>query len=265
MMRIDLYRMTCLTNLHMGSGDVNYSVVDLQVERDPVLGEPTMNSSGVKGALRAFCEETPGADAGEIVRIFGGGGTSAKGAYKFFSGDLLARPVRVSRGDRAYVMATTPELVNTFLRKLSAFGAAGALRAEELPSLDNGMVCSAACREIEGLPAVKAEKSVPVLETLLGRKDWVLMDPLTLANIDLPVTAHNVLENGESKNLWYEEVVPHESVFLLMVGRPAEDAASGLDAFLFPNGESSAVVQFGAGASTGTGYMLLEKIVPGGA
>lgn len=55
-MSAKLYRLTCLTNLHMGSGEANYEVIDLEVERDPVLGEPTMNASGVKGALRDFCK-----------------------------------------------------------------------------------------------------------------------------------------------------------------------------------------------------------------
>ena len=259
-MIIDLYRMTCVTNLHMGSGDVNYSVVDLEVERDPVLGEPIMNASGVKGALRAFCEEKRGINAPEIIEIFGGGDDTVKGRYKFFSGDLLARPVRVSNGDRSYLLATTSELVNTILYKLTAFDASGTLRSEELPVLDKKPICSVPCREVEGLPTEYYEEKVPLLDTLLDHRAWVLMPPKALANIDLPVIAHNVLENGESKNLWYEEVVPHESVFFLMVGHPNQDAESKLDAILFSEGKSGTIVQFGAGASTGTGYIFLEKI-----
>ena len=49
-----MIRMKCITNLHAGNGDVNYNIVDNEVERDPIFGYPTVNASGVKGALREF-------------------------------------------------------------------------------------------------------------------------------------------------------------------------------------------------------------------
>ena len=52
-MTANIYLLECLTNLHVGSGEVNYNIVDNEVERDVVTNYPTINSSGVKGALRA--------------------------------------------------------------------------------------------------------------------------------------------------------------------------------------------------------------------
>ena len=43
-----------MTNMHVGNGDVNYNIIDNEVEKDPVTGYPTINASGVKGALREF-------------------------------------------------------------------------------------------------------------------------------------------------------------------------------------------------------------------
>lgn len=60
-MEVCVLKLKCLTNMQMGGGDVNYNVVDIEVEKDPVTGYPTMNASGVKGALREyFFQEVPG-------------------------------------------------------------------------------------------------------------------------------------------------------------------------------------------------------------
>lgn len=52
-----LVTLKCLTNMHVGNGDVNYNIVDNEVEVDPVTGYPTINASGVKGALRNYFKD----------------------------------------------------------------------------------------------------------------------------------------------------------------------------------------------------------------
>lgn len=52
-----IVKMKCLTNMHVGDGEENYSIIDKMVERDPVTKYPTVNASGVKGALREFCQK----------------------------------------------------------------------------------------------------------------------------------------------------------------------------------------------------------------
>lgn len=49
-----LFKVECITNLHVGNGDVNYNIIDNEVEKDPVTNCPTMNASGIKGAIREF-------------------------------------------------------------------------------------------------------------------------------------------------------------------------------------------------------------------
>jgi CRISPR-associated protein Cmr4 len=64
--------------------------------------------------------------------------------------------------------------------------------------------------------------------------------------ISLPVIARNHLEDGISTNLWYEEVVPHESIFYVPV---LSDAS--LDEF--KKAVNGKVIQFGGNASVGCG------------
>ena len=51
-MKIEFYKIECLTNLHVGSGEINYNIVDNEVEKDAVTGLPVIHASGIKGALR---------------------------------------------------------------------------------------------------------------------------------------------------------------------------------------------------------------------
>lgn len=251
-MAINIYKMICLTNLHMGSGDVNYSVIDLEVERDPVLGEPTINATGIKGALRDACEQV--FDADTVKTVFG---DTATGTYKFFQGDLIARPVRVSEGEGAYTLATTKEMVDSFMNKLCAFGIKWLQEKGELPKLDQDketVLCGKKYRSVEGIPAEEAENSL--LKELIG-DNWTLMRQKQLADIDLPVQAHNILDaSGMSTNLWYEENVPHESIFYMMVSYPDGEESCIIDKLL----EKRPVIQFGAGATTGNGYIQMVKV-----
>lgn len=262
-MRMEFYRLKCLTNLHMGSGSTNYSVIDLEVERDPVLREATMNASGVKGALRDACEERVfSLDTEEeknkslktIEKMFGSKENGdIPGSCKFFSGDLLARPVRVSKGKGSYALATSPQQLKFVVSKLNAFGI-GNLQADEIPVIDKEefVFTGQSYEEIEGIRAEKKESKL--IETLLGTKNWVLMPDEYLRFIKLPVLAHNVLKDGKSDNLWYEEVVPHQSIFGLLIGYPDHSDMS-LQTLL----GKDPVVQFGAGASTGCGFIKMQK------
>lgn len=251
-MKVNVYLLKCLTNLHMGSGDVNYNVIDLEVERDPVTGQPTMNASGVKGAIRDFCENHTELKS-EVEHIFGT--SENNGRYKFFSGDLLGRPVRVTAGKDAYVIATTPNLINDFVEKVQALGGELGV-ANDTPEVEEGKLLSSVSWDIavEGKATVNG-KSSAMLTKLLGDK-WVVGDDGWLKTIDLPVMAHNVLdEKKKSTNLWFEEYVPHESVFGLIIMSPKND--NRLDEIMGEN----PVIQFGAEASTGCGYVQLTKVV----
>ena len=85
------------------------------------------------------------------------------------------------------------------------------------------------------------------LKELLGDNFAIARDINTYS---LPVIARNKLDNGKSKNLWYEEYVPHHSKFWMLV--------------LSPNGEFdldiNEPIQFGGNASVGYGYTSVTKM-----
>jgi CRISPR-associated protein Cmr4 len=73
-------------------------------------------------------------------------------------------------------------------------------------------------------------------------------------DLHLPVIARNYLENGESQNLWYEQVVPRLSLFWSTVLYPGNDI---LFETLF---KSEVLVQIGANGSIGYGYSSFSQI-----
>jgi CRISPR-associated protein Cmr4 len=46
------YLIHCKTNLHAGSGDTNYGIIDKMVQRDPVTELPCIYSSSLKGSAQ---------------------------------------------------------------------------------------------------------------------------------------------------------------------------------------------------------------------
>ena len=121
-MKTDLYTIETLSNLHVGAGDINFDVIDNQVQRDAITNLPNINSSSLKGAFReAFTlkDEEP---TNMVKYIFGGSNdedSHATGAYSFFEAQLLTRPVRSNK--KAYFNATSPAIIKTFLDTLEDF------------------------------------------------------------------------------------------------------------------------------------------------
>ena len=125
-MKAIIYKLTCLTNLHVGNGESNFDIIDNAVEKDPVTGLPTINSSGVKGALRQYFMERK-IEEKIITDIFGSeqkksqGTGSMPGKVKFYQADLLARPARASQGDRTNYMVTSDEAISIFNRNIRRY------------------------------------------------------------------------------------------------------------------------------------------------
>ena len=77
-----ILRLECLTNLHVGNGDVNYNIIDNEVERDPVPHEsafffPVLADKLDRDFLRDFREAVDG----KIVQ-FGGNASIGYGLCK---------------------------------------------------------------------------------------------------------------------------------------------------------------------------------------
>ena len=99
------------------------------------------------------------------------------------------------------------------------------------------------------------EGSVTVLQDEQGNNGKTADEQFAekCSNYNLPIIARNVLENGESKNLWYEQVLPSETVLYTIIQEEGEELKNALDGKL---------VQIGANATIGYGYCefkLIEK------
>ena len=255
-MNIKFYKIECLTNLHVGSGEVNYNIVDNEVEKDPVTALPVIHASGVKGALREALKGLYRLD--QIDEIFGKPGEnneSGSGTHKFLDATLIARPMRVwGQGTRSFVSVVTPDSVNVFLKKLDAFG----VNPFEMKSLSeivfgkfNFLTSFAESIRVENEPtgemSESAKAEVGKLASVIGADVAVVRK---FDDYDLPVVARNCLQDKKG-NLWYEEVVPHGSVLYFAVIYP--DGCN--EELKFPP-----VVQFGGNASIGCGFTKITKI-----
>ena len=249
-MKPTFYKIECITNLHVGSGDVNYNIVDNEVEKD-ITGMPMIHASGIKGALRdAMKNELGEAKTNEVFGKAGDENTTGEGTHKFFDAHLLARPMRVADSNTmASIPVVTIASVNQFIDLLSAFGETGYAKISEIDFGDNEFMTNAGEDiRVEGEKTGKlsedAEKALEKIKTLVGKEFAIAK---SFDNYDLPVVARNYLENGISKNLWYEEVVPHGSIFYF--------AVMGDDTYKVPE-----LVQFGGHSSIGCGFAKVTKI-----
>lgn len=250
-----LFKIDCITDLHVGSGDINYNIVDNEVEKDPNTNMPIIHASGIKGALRDHFSKPENKFQIDISRIFGRPGndetdtTAPTGSYKFMDAHLLARPLRVSGSEKtASVPVTTVAAINRFLSLCGALGCSVS-PLTEIPVPDFGGNAFVACCDesikVEGENTGKLtsydEEALKLLKSLLGDSFAIAA---SLDDFDLPVLARNCLQEGR-ENLWYEEVVPYGSSFYFII--------------LIPDGEDFALnfegtVQFGAHSSIGRGY-----------
>jgi CRISPR-associated protein Cmr4 len=267
MKTVDLYLIRAVSNLHVGSGEGDFSVVDKQVQRDPVTGLPVIHASGFKGALREAMEYAGEHEEDAVVSIFGADpkrkdGKIQQGLNNFFDGKLLALPIRSSH--HFFYVATCESLLAAFAADLETFSPGHAL-IEPVKSLsqvavekNNPRYFGPAAGEISLEDWTATHDAAPVEDftDLLGPRIALLHndDFRTLAG-ELPIIARNYLENGISRNLWYEETVPREARFYSVVTRHADN--DELNTFLENNKN---LVQIGANATVGYGLCELKTI-----
>ncbi len=253
----DAYLITCLTNMHVGSGGANYGVVDNLVQRDSITNMPTIHSSSLKGALREFFKEKWGEKNEKLKHVFGPDGKRdledknnvGIGHYKFFPADLLALPVRSNK--KPFFRATAKMLIDTINTKAVALTATNLFKGEY--TVNQPTISEDIRVKLEDWEAIYDDKFTADKE--LGI-DVAGFDDDTFKKLGrkLPVIARNQLDNGESKNLWYEEIVPRESRFVFFVAKDEKYSKE------FDDELEKAIVQIGANASIGYGYVTITKI-----
>lgn len=227
-MATHLWLITAKTNLHVGNENTSGAgIIDKAVQRDVLTDLPCINSSSLKGAINEYCTHK-GMEPEDRKRIFGSdkekGGESRKGSAVFFDAKLLYLPLQCD--DVPYRLATREEAVYDIIS-----------RAE--------------CLGIEGLSLEKLNEAV---NSRYGYKTLNCQDFSTLCdNEHLPVIARNKLDNGTSETLWYEQVVPSETVFCAMTREDKNDVLAE-----FIDGK---YIQIGANATIGYGVCHFNKVI----
>lgn len=275
-MKTLIYSITAITNLHVGSGEANYGVVDNLIQRDAATTFPVINASSLKGALREHCENT-NMKPEMLNYIFGSEAADTEkrnaGHFRFFDANLLAMPVR---GDKLpYLMGTCPLLVEDYLAKCAMFTQSepAPIRLlkqakEGQPLLTDKSLNGALLEDCKNKAVMVEEqtdkKEIERLEKIVSStgEEEVASAVSLFADADfkrlcndshLPVIARNCLVAGK-ENLWYEQVLPRFSklyFFVLVPDNAPADAKLPIE-----NG----LVQIGANATVGYGYCKIRQI-----
>lgn len=281
-----LFILDFFTNLHVGGLGDNLSVVDKQVQRDPITGYPYIQTSGLKGAIRAYAEA--GRMKNENVHtIFGKDGESGKtnassqqGHVSFLPAHLLLLPLRANRF--AYLQATCPDILKQLKDSCGLIGQAESELAKLCTSLLNlweanqmeqkpqtGLLLGAApangvaSLRVEGMRVVSVPQDETQNLSLLvpGLDRLLLISDADMKSVvgTLPILAHNKLENGKSVTLWYEEVVPRKTVMYTVMLSNQQDLLDQLATVC--GAELQDPVQFGANATLGYGLCTMHKML----
>jgi len=263
-MATKMYIIEAQSNLHVGSGEVNYGLIDNLIQRDAITTLPNINSSSLKGALREFFKEES-----FVSDVFGSDPKEddikkrKQGSARFFEANLLALPVRSNK--RSYLMATSVDVVKRLINDLTVFGCennesvltalqgfADCLKTKDAIVFDSTL--NDACIEDVDLKATYVQPGYDKIVAQLFGENIVLLSSekfkMLCDDNHLPVIARNNLENGTSTNLWYEQVLPRYSrlYFMLKDGKQLEEKIT------------KELVQIGANASIGYGFCKIQSL-----
>lgn len=226
---ITVWLITAKTNLHVGNENTtNYGIIDNAVQRNVLTNLPCINSSSLKGAINEYisteCSDLISPQ--DRVKIFGSdklekNGNSQKGEAVFFDANLLMLPVQDN---------------NTLFKLKTGRGT-----VEQIKAL---------------MKDLGIENSEEVINREIQNKSCETVDDAVFDDLcsddSLPIIARNKLENGESKNLWYEQVLPAEAVLLTFIRTSEKKLTDALD---------GKIVQIGANATIGYGYCKFRKLL----
>ncbi len=265
-----IYKIQNITNIHVGSGDTNFGIVDNLVQRDVLTNYPVIHSSSLKGAIREFFEFYKNDD--EFIRHIFGDEDKNPGNVVFTEANLLGIPFR-SR-DYPYVFCMSDESIKTLVDKMESLNIDNELSSKLKKYINLTEVKSNVNTVIEDMEVKKNDELKDLVE-FTGEENIAVFPHSEFKKLleDLPVVARNQLENGKSVNLFYEEFVPRRSQFFTIISFPKLERVSKNKKFNdkekigkfyeeFQNMLTSEtdLVQIGANATIGYGLCKFKEV-----
>ena len=264
-----LYIIENKTSLHVGSGDANFGIIDKEIQRDAITKYPTIHSSSLKGALKEYCTHKHDEADGEkfISYIFGDENNAGK--VRFIDAHLLSVPMKSDT--KPYYHCFSPKSIELLLDFSDTFSVELKNREalSKLADYDGKNILVK-----EGTPTIEDEQAnvdnsfdLSALEEFVDASVALVPNELYEELLkNLPVIARNQLENGESKNLFYEEVLPRKSKFFTVISEPTylnkddetrlENAFSRFGGYL----TDKDTIHIGANASIGYGVCTFTEL-----
>lgn len=284
------FTIRALTNMHVGSGGSNIGVVDNLVQRDPLTGIPAINASSLKGAIRnhfteymkydeegdedsqmssfayrvifgledkeiTSIENKPDNEKNEVQKQYEK--LPKQGLMKFFDAKMLFIPARSDK--KIFYHTTSWEILKDFIQTLEDLGWKAPFEVGK--STENVVYGQEAAyvEDYKCVPSAETE-NITKIKNLFKINDLAILkyeDFKQLCTV-LPVIARNNLENGRSTNLWYEEIVPRQSIFVTMMAQYNNFEAKETNRFVnkftsFKAKVLESKIQIGGNASIGYG------------
>lgn len=233
-MNTNVWLIQAKTNLHVGNENTsNYGLIDKAIQRDPLTQIPCINSSSLKGALNEYCtngkNEQPMSEADRLA-VFGSdkndrkGSKSTKGKAIFYDAKLLFLPMQTNDAN-LFKYVTSSKVIDLFNDRIKSLGVNFQLGKDETVLKSACQLC----RDVE----INDEEFTELC-----------------SDDNLPIIARNKLDDGTSKNLWYEQVLPAETILYAVIQEPKEDT---LRQYI-----SDQLIQIGANATIGYGYCMFN-------
>jgi CRISPR-associated protein Cmr4 len=278
-MKTLLYGLLAETSIHPGAGQSS-GFVDLPVAREAATDYPVVVGSSMKGALLSAARDRGWTDD-ERDRVFGKHDNA--GGLLVSDARLLLLPVRSLTSH--FMWVTCPHLIERFKRdsrrlhppvKDAPTNGLDILGGEDVnrPSYLGGDVGDLFLEERQfaragSLPDGLTTILKPLIchsETAdrLDKQLVVLSDAsfAWFARYGLAINARNVLDEKTktSKNLWYEETLPPDSLFYLLLAERSDGALEKTKA-LFAN---KPYLQAGGNETIGHGWFAMSNPLEGG-
>ena len=287
----NMYMIETLSNMHVGSGDTLFGIVDNLIQRSPVTGVPVIHSSGLKGALREYFENQL---AAELNELFGDPVDNkpekqddlknSPGHLIFFEANMITLPLRSNQN--VYYNCTSEEVLLDYLSFMKDFVKNDLnydeikdnfLKSMSLDSYDFYYFNDAVDLEIEDYTkGKKYPTDLPgTIKTFLLDFCKIDVEHLAIFNSTLfsricmdsiPVIARNYIkDDGTSGNLFYEEVVPRKTKLYFVLGCDSylnqENKIPVKTKFETEFQKKGNIYQFGANYSIGYGFSKIEKVI----